>query len=169
MECRYHDYGDKAPETLGGRIVAFIWMFSAIILISSLTAGISGALTVKSLEHRINNIHDYNRFSVGSVGSVPETGPSQLLDRNRITYTPFNEIKPGIKAVHDKKIDFFIYDKPIMEYYIEELGVQDEVVISSDVLRTDYYSFMYPQNSNLVKVIDPLLVEVIKNKSLSEL
>ncbi|MGO2102628.1 MAG: ion channel [Psychroflexus halocasei] len=39
-------YGDKSPLSLGGRIVGLIWMFMAVIILSSLTAGIASALTV---------------------------------------------------------------------------------------------------------------------------
>ena len=39
-------YGDKAPITFGGRVVAFIWMLLAIIIVSVLTATITSTLTV---------------------------------------------------------------------------------------------------------------------------
>jgi ABC-type amino acid transport substrate-binding protein len=39
-------YGDKAPVTFWGRLVALVWMFAGIIMISSFTAAITTALTV---------------------------------------------------------------------------------------------------------------------------
>ena len=45
-------YGDKTPRTPAGRIVAIVWMFSSIILISSFTATITTWLTVDELRGR---------------------------------------------------------------------------------------------------------------------
>ncbi len=39
-------YGDKAPVTLGGRIVATIWMFTSMIIVAGFTASITASLTV---------------------------------------------------------------------------------------------------------------------------
>ena len=52
-------YGDKAPVTAAGRTIGFIWMFAAILLISGLTASIASALTVSSLDSKIENADNF--------------------------------------------------------------------------------------------------------------
>ena len=52
-------YGDKSPRSLGGRIVALIWMFAAIIMISGFTASIASSLTVNQLGWEKSNIEDF--------------------------------------------------------------------------------------------------------------
>ena len=42
-------YGDKAPKTFGGRVVALIWMFVSLIIIASFTASIAASLTANRL------------------------------------------------------------------------------------------------------------------------
>jgi len=42
-------YGDKSPISLPGRIIALIWMFASILLISTFTGAIASALTVTTL------------------------------------------------------------------------------------------------------------------------
>jgi ABC-type amino acid transport substrate-binding protein len=42
-------YGDKAPATVPGRLLAVVWMIAGLILISALTATITSALTVSQL------------------------------------------------------------------------------------------------------------------------
>lgn len=37
-------YGNKSPQTLGGRLIALVWMFTSVIIISSFTAQIASAL-----------------------------------------------------------------------------------------------------------------------------
>ncbi|MBT8407592.1 MAG: transporter substrate-binding domain-containing protein, partial [Deltaproteobacteria bacterium] len=46
-------YGDKAPKTFGGRMVALVWMLASIILISSFTATITTSLTVGELSGKV--------------------------------------------------------------------------------------------------------------------
>ena len=51
-------YGDKAPKTFPGRLIALIWMFAAIIMVSSLTATIASILTVSQIEASIKDPSD---------------------------------------------------------------------------------------------------------------
>jgi len=45
-------YGDKSPKTLGGRMVALVWMIFSIIFIASFTANITTSLTLSELKER---------------------------------------------------------------------------------------------------------------------
>ncbi len=152
-------YGDKSPVTLGGRVIAFIWMFAAIILISSLTAGIASALTVQSLENRINDVSDLKRFKVGT---IKQTGSGTLLNKNDVPFRSFSSVEQGLAAVANEETDFFVYDKPILNYHIQNGGF-DDLTIAEKVLRTDYFSFLYPKESELRDRLDPRIVEVIKS------
>jgi hypothetical protein len=38
-------YGDKAPTTVGGRILAILWMFTALIVTAGFTAQLAASLT----------------------------------------------------------------------------------------------------------------------------
>ena len=52
-------YGDKSPTTIGGRIVALIWMFTAIIIISGFTASIASSLTVNQTNWNQSHISEF--------------------------------------------------------------------------------------------------------------
>lgn len=49
-------YGVKAPRTPGGRIVALIWMFANIFLVTVSTAAITSSLTVGELSGKVRDI-----------------------------------------------------------------------------------------------------------------
>ena len=51
-------YGDKAPITTAGRMIAVMWMFIGIVLLSGITATITTALTVHRLGTRIQGPED---------------------------------------------------------------------------------------------------------------
>lgn len=60
-------YGDKAPRTVGGRAVGFIWMFTAIIVISFFTATIASSLTLTRLHSRVGGPQDLPHVRVGGL------------------------------------------------------------------------------------------------------
>jgi hypothetical protein len=56
-------YGDKAPITFGGRVVAFLWMLIAIIIVSVFTATITSTLTVAHLDVPVKGPQDLPKGS----------------------------------------------------------------------------------------------------------
>jgi polar amino acid transport system substrate-binding protein len=60
-------YGDKAPKTIGGRIVAIIWMLLSIVFISSFTAHINTSLTLSELRDKVHSFKDLHTSRVGSI------------------------------------------------------------------------------------------------------
>ena len=153
-------YGDKSPRTLGGRIVAFVWMFAAIIIISGLTAGIASSLTVQSLDAKVNSFSDLNRYSVGSVEG---SSPANSLNQYHSGAVMFKEVPEGLEALANNEIDYFVYDKPILRYFMEQKTFSTELELTNIALRTDYYSFSFPKNSPYFDEINLELVKQIKS------
>jgi hypothetical protein len=60
-------YGDKAPKTIGGRIVAIIWMIFSVVFIASFTANITTSLTISELRGRVRGFNDLYTARVGSI------------------------------------------------------------------------------------------------------
>ena len=42
-------YGDKAPVTLGGRLIGLVWMFAGLIMVSTFTAAVASALPADAI------------------------------------------------------------------------------------------------------------------------
>lgn len=152
-------YGDKSPKTLGGRIVGFIWMFAAIILISSLTAGIASSLTFKSLQGAIQNINDLDKFKVVTVA---QSSAEELLNQYNINSEKVNFLSDAVEMVSKNEADVIIYDKPILTYALEKSGDKDKILLSERSLKKDYYSYSFPKKSALYTLIDTNLVDLLK-------
>lgn len=159
-------YGDKAPVTLGGRIIGFIWMFMAIIMISSLTAGIASSLTVQNISDEIHSVQDLNRFDVVTV-----TGSSaqELLDQYNIRNDEVLNAREGIQEILDRDFSLFVYDEPILKYEIGRRELNDELEVLQQTLKRDYYSYSFPKGSPLIDRIDPLLVSTLKSMEWNQL
>ncbi|HET8855455.1 MAG TPA: transporter substrate-binding domain-containing protein [Salinimicrobium sp.] len=152
-------YGDKSPKTPGGRFFAMIWMFIAIITISSLTAGISSSLTVQKVSDEIRSVEDLNRFNVITVaGSSAE----ELLDQYHVVSEKVYNAKDGIQKILEKERTVFVYDKPILKYQIDRLELVDEIEVIRQPLKRDYFSYSFPNGSELLGVINPLLIATLK-------
>jgi ABC-type amino acid transport substrate-binding protein len=152
-------YGDKSPRTTGGRVIALIWMFMAIIIISSLTAGIASSLTVQTMNDEINSVQDLSKFKVTSVES---SSAQELLNLYNIEHTAIIDEKEGIALLEKKETKLFVYDEPILRYEIKRSGLEDEIEVLPKTLKKDYYGYSFPKNSALLKKIDPVLIGVMK-------
>jgi len=138
-------YGDKAPVTLGGRLVAIVWMFAALILVAAFTGAIASALTVGQLEGAVSGPADLPRVRVGTVeGSTSEA----YLSNRRITYRTSQTVMDGLQLLASGKIDAFVYDAPILRYLAktEMHGAVEALPVKFE--RQDY-AFALPTNSPL--------------------
>jgi len=152
-------YGDKSPRTTGGRVIALIWMFMAIIIISSLTAGIASSLTVQTMNDEISSVQDLSKFEVTSVES---SSAKELLSLYNIEHNEVMDEKEGIALLQNEKTKLFVYDEPILRYEIKRRGLEDEIEILPKTLKKDYYGYSFPKNSALVDEINPILISVLK-------
>ncbi|MGB7842788.1 MAG: transporter substrate-binding domain-containing protein [Salinimicrobium sp.] len=152
-------YGDKSPRTFGGRFVGFIWMFLAIIMISSLTAGIASSLTVQNIQDEISSVEDLERFETTTVAS---SSAEELLEQYGIDSEKVTNAAEGFERVKNKETELFVYDQPILTYYIEEHELGKNLEVLQNTLKKDYYSYSFPKGSSLVKKIDPVLVGTLK-------
>ncbi|TVZ26062.1 ligand-gated ion channel [Gillisia sp. Hel_I_86] len=152
-------YGDKSPKTFGGRFIGLIWMFMAIIMISSLTAGIASSLTVQNISDEISNIQDLDNFEVITVAG---SSAQELLNQYNIRSEEVANEKEGIQKIQDKESALFVYDQPILKFEIDRRNLNDELEVLQQTLKRDYYSYSFPKGSMLVKEINPVLIATLK-------
>lgn len=135
-------YGDKAPITLGGRLVALVWMFASIIIISSFTAAIASSLTVRSLDHSIGGPEDLRRHQAAVLaGSTSESYLAGL----RVRTLSFTSLAEAFEALGAGEIDAVVHDRPILQHYAAETGT---FVLPATFHRQDY-GIALPLNSEL--------------------
>ncbi|MGX5217601.1 transporter substrate-binding domain-containing protein [Pseudomonas segetis] len=111
-------YGDKAPVTLGGRVIAIIWMFSALIMVSTFTAAVTSALTVGNLQSGIKGSEDLRRAHVATIGG---TVGEKYLTNQRIRNTVYPDVLSAMRSVQEGETDAVVYDLPILQYRNAEL------------------------------------------------
>ncbi len=151
-------YGDKSPRSLPGRLVALVWMFASIILISTFTAAIASSLTVSQLEGTIQGPED---LPGARIGTVPGTTSAQWLDKNLYRAREYDTVRDAMKALEAGKLDAVVYDAPILEY-LANREVSGVHVLPHRLVRQDY-AFAVQKGADLRKLVNTELLKILSS------
>ena len=153
-------YGDKAPRTLGGRIVAVIWMFLSVILIAGYTAVITSSLTVDTLQGKVKSPRDLPDVRVGSLAQ------SETLDRLQtrgIGTLPVESLRGGLQAVVDNKLDALVDDEAQLRYIVKNT-FPGQLRVLPETFDQYYISMAMPSNSPLREPLNRALTKIINTE-----
>lgn len=151
-------YGDKSPVTIGGRIVALVWMFTSVVIISSFTASIASSLTVSSMDSPIQHPGDLVRYRVAAVER--STG-AEYLRGEGVRLFAFRTLDEALDAVHAGRADAVVHDRPLLQYAVRtRAGLE---VLPHSFQRQDY-GISLPAGSPLRQSINVALLERITSE-----
>lgn len=150
-------YGDKAPRTLGGRLIGLVWMFAAVIIISSFTAAIATSLTVGSLSSGIKGVQDLRN---ARVVTVEGSAAADSLRERGIAFVTHPELEDGLQDLADERVDAVVYDAPLLNYRVINDYAGTLNVLPSTFDRQDY-AFALPQGSNLREPINRAILQYL--------
>jgi polar amino acid transport system substrate-binding protein len=148
-------YGDLVPRTILGRIIAIIWMFVSLVLVSVFTASMASTLTAERLSGiSIRGIEDLRRLKVGA---AEHTSGARLLEANQI---PFTKISFGelVNSVSQGKVQAVVSDEPLLRYVARN---HPEVAVFSLNLNSELYGFALREGSQLRESINRVLLQKI--------
>lgn len=148
-------YGDKSPVSLGGRIVALLWMFASVIIISSFTAAITSSLTVAQLGSGIEGPDDLAQAVTATVAG--STSAAYLEDRH-LRHEELATAEEGLEAVAEGEADAMVYDQPILRYLAKGSG-RSLRVLPQTFERQDY-AVAFPEGSALREPVNRALLKV---------
>ncbi len=154
-------YGDKAPKTNAGKTIAIIWMFTAVIIISSFTATIASTLTVNTLGADIKGLADLAVVQkIGIIGA----SESEIflrkhnLDAHQVYRTPVQ----GLRALSRKEIDVLVHHKLQLKYLIRTNQFEGKLQLLSFGFEDRYRSFMLPKGHPIFEDLNLKLIEKLE-------
>jgi ABC-type amino acid transport substrate-binding protein len=150
-------YGDKAPKTFGGRMVALIWMFASIILIAGFTAAITASFTVGELRGKVRGLSDLPDVRVGSLA---QTESFNFLAKRGIAVLPFENAQDGLQAIVDKKIDAFFFNESVLKH-LARTEFPGRVHVLAGTFDHYYVSMAVPSGSPLREPLNRALLKII--------
>ncbi|RJS92874.1 transporter substrate-binding domain-containing protein [Salinisphaera sp. Q1T1-3] len=143
-------YGDKSPRTPLGRLIGLVWMFAAIIIISSFTAAIATSLTVGSLASGIHGVSDLAHVRVVTVA---DSAAVEALRNRGIRSSTRASLAEALDAVAEGDADAAVYDAPLLRYRVSEDNARDLMMVDGTFDRQDY-AFALAQGSPLREPIN---------------
>ncbi len=140
-------YDDRHPVSLGGRIVAILWMVASLFIVSGVTAVITSALTVNELQSGITGPKELRRTRVGT---VPVSSSAEYLDRGSIKYHPIEDVNAGLEALDREEIDAFVYDRPLLLYLVAQ-NYHDSLEVLGFSFEAQNYGLAFPSHKTTTR------------------
>lgn len=151
--------GHIAPRTTAGRAIAVLWMVMSIIALAVFTAGVTSALTTRQLQGLVNTAADLQRVRVGAVAG---SATVEYLDQQRIRYRAFETPQDGLKAMEEKRIDAFVYDKPLLAWIVLQHFSSSAEMLEL-VFEPQNYGVALPLGSALRRDLDVAILDVTRS------
>jgi ABC-type amino acid transport substrate-binding protein len=158
-------YGDKAPQTIGGRIAAIVWMIFSIVFIAAFTATITTQLTLTELRGKV---HGFSDLYHARVGCIAGSEGCAFLAKKGIAPIRFEGVKQGLAAVESRKIDAFVQDEKILQYLIKT-EFPGRIQVVGGTFDEYFVSIALQRNSPLRKPINQALLKFMKTETWAEL
>jgi ABC-type amino acid transport substrate-binding protein len=137
-------YGDKVPITFWGRMLAMLWMFFSLILLTAFTAFVTAKLavaefgavqSVASLQHVI-------------VGTVEGSASAELLRRRSVSRRLYPSVPKALEALRQGDVRAVVYGADILDYYAAR-DTTKSIEVLPDEFDQQYLAFPLPDGSPL--------------------
>ncbi len=150
-------YGDRAPVTLGGRLVALVWMFTSVIVIAGFTASIAASVTVHRLE---SDLLDERRLASIRLAVLADSRAAAYGERRGLRLRPQASLEAAADALVAGRVDAILHDAPVLRYLARE-RVDDTLEVLPGVVVRDDYGFGLPAGSALRKRVNVALLSIV--------
>ena len=159
-------YGDKAPITLWGRIIAGTWMIVSIIFATSMVAGIASTLTLTSMgSSTISNVEQLSGRKVASIASSPSEA---FLKEHKARVTGVSNLAEAMSKLKNKDVDAVVYDRPQLLYYMKNHKDEDVFIAKAEYFQQGY-GFAFPSDSKLIYDANRALLELAENQEIAKI
>lgn len=159
-------YGDKAPITLWGRIIAGSWMIISIIFATSMVAGIASTLTLTSLgSSTVSNVEQLSGRKVATIASSPSEA---FLKEYKAKITGVNNLNEAMAKLKNKDVDAVVYDRPQLLYYMKNHKDENLFIAKAEYFKQGY-GFTFPVDSKLIYDANRALLELAENQGITNI
>jgi len=151
-------YGDKTPASVGGRIVAAIWMVAGTLIVAAFTGAVASAVTAARAD--ASGSFDFLRLSRLRNGVLAGSTSEEILRLGRCPLVPFETTSGGLAALGRGEIDTFIADRISLSYVSTHHNLPG-IRILPDRFSSFTIAFGLPTGSPLRENINLALLETI--------
>ncbi|TWU09316.1 Glutamine-binding periplasmic protein precursor [Symmachiella macrocystis] len=150
-------YGDKVPKSPGGRAVAVLWMYTAIIIISIFTASVTSILTLSQLESNVRGPRDLHNVRLATVA---DSTSAAYLRRQGIAFKSFPAVDQCLAGLERNQFGAVVYDAPILRYMVHNEHPGLIQVLPATFEKQDY-AIAIPPESPFRESLNQAILQVI--------
>lgn len=157
-------YGDRAPVTLWGRIIAGSWMVISIIFATSMVAGIASTLTLSSLgTSTISKVEELSGRKVSTISGSPSEAFAKQY-KAKVMGTA--NLKDAMEKLKNEEVDAVVYDRPQLLYYMKNHKDENLFIAKAEYYKQGY-GFAFPTHSKLIYEANRVLLELAENQEIA--
>jgi ABC-type amino acid transport substrate-binding protein len=149
-------YGDAAPKSIFGRLLAMGWMFASVILVSVFTASVTTTLTVGRIGGKINGPADLQGATVGCVAQGTADDYLRHI-HSRPRYYP--DADAALTALAAREVEAVVDERPYLLHLVRE-GHANTVEVLDASFDPTVYGFGFPLGSPLRKRVNIVLLRL---------
>jgi polar amino acid transport system substrate-binding protein len=144
-------YGDISPKTIKGRVIAVLWMFVSLVLVSTFTATMASILTASRINQGtvIRAVGDLREIHVGTFAA---STAAEYLRENHIDFVTDSRARL-FEALEKDKIQAIVYDEPFLRY-VTRKSYADRIEVVPLNLDPQLYAFAVQEGSPLRESIN---------------
>ncbi|MFN2474742.1 MAG: hypothetical protein ABR526_00165 [Chthoniobacterales bacterium] len=134
-----------------GRLTAIIWMLAGAALFTYITATITSAMTVDTLNSDVHSIADL-KTQKWSVGTLAGSTAQAFLERQGLNVQTYQDVDTACAALDDDKVRAVVYDGPMLLYYAKN-NPDKQFGVVGELFEKQSYGIGVPQGSPYRKEI----------------
>jgi ABC-type amino acid transport substrate-binding protein len=142
---------NKAPLGVAGRLTAIVWMLAGAALFTYITATITSAMTVETLNSDIQSVADL-KSRKWPVATLAGSTAQAFLERQGLTVQTYADVDTACAALADDKVKAVIYDAPMLLYYAKN-NPDKQLGVVGELFEKQSYGIGVPQGSPYRKEI----------------
>jgi polar amino acid transport system substrate-binding protein len=152
-------YGDLAPRSPAGRLVAIAWMFISLFLVSWFTASMASILTTERMDAATGGLvvrgpDDLRRLHVGVIAG---TSSEEYLRRRQIDYLRISQ-RDLLEAVLKGRVQAVLGDAPTLRYVARSETYAGKITILPQTFQSEPYGIALRDGSPWRKPVDRALL-----------
>jgi len=147
------------PRTLGGKIVALIWMIFSMFLIAIIIAAFASFFSSAKKEYFITSP---NELYKGKIATVSGSFSDDYLRKRGLIPVYYDTLKEALDAVKNDNVDAVVYDKELLNYLIEKY-FRDSLELAEAHFMPQSYSLIFKDKCNLKEPINRALLDILES------
>lgn len=142
---------NKSQVGVAGRLTAIVWMLAGAALFTYITASITSAMTVETLNSDIQSVNDL-KMHKWPVATVSASTAQTFLERQGLSVQGFPDVDAACAALADNKVKAVVYDAPMLLYYAKN-NPGKKLGVVGELFEKQSYGIGVPQGSPYRKEI----------------